>query len=233
MDQQSREARLKADHESLQALDAASTIFSMEVTGEPPDRYTLTFRGKGIGRDASSQSEVTTIELHQIDLRMPYSYPNSPPDIRWITPILHPNVSFSGFVNLPDIGIVWTKEVPIDMLCERLWDVARAEFLNLNKATNYSAKNWFEKECQQPLPADHRPLRDQAAAASGTNIVRYERKGGQGVQFAGATSPSDVMFIDETTPTPQMPKRQPYVPVGRRGKRPGGEDVIYIGPEGE
>ena len=180
MDQQSREARLKADHESLQALDAASSIFSMEVTGEPPDRYTLTFRGKGIGRDASASSEVTTIELHQIDLRMPYSYPNSPPDIRWITPILHPNVSFSGFVNLPDIGIVWTKEVPIDMLCERLWDVARAEFLNLNKATNYSAKNWFEKECQQPLPADHRPLRDQAAAASGTNIVALRAEGRPG-----------------------------------------------------
>ena len=231
MDQTSREARLKADYESLQALDAASSIFSLEATGDPPDRYTLTFSGKGLGRDASSSSEVTTIELHQIDLRMPYSYPNSPPDIRWITPILHPNVSFSGFVNLPDIGIVWTKEVPIEMLCERLWDVARAEFLNLNKATNYSAKNWFEKECQQPLPVDHRPLRDHAGAAGGTNIVRYERRG-QGVQFAGATAPGDVMFIDETTPTPQMPQRQPYVPVGRRRKS-GGEDVIYIGPEGQ
>jgi hypothetical protein len=233
VDQPSREARLKADHESLQALDAASSIFSMEVTGEPPDRYTLTFRGKGIGRDASSQSEVTSIELHQIDLRMPYSYPNSPPDIRWITPILH-NRFVQRLCEPARRGIVWTKDVPIDMLCERLWDVARAEFLNLNKATNYSAKNWFEKECQQPLPADHRPLRDQAAAASGTNIVRYERRGaGQGVQFAGAAAAGDVMFIDETTPTPQMPQRQPYVPVGRRGKRSGGEDVIYIGPEGQ
>lgn len=233
MDQTSREARLKADHEALLALDAASSILSLEATGDPPDRYTITFTGKGLGRDASASSEVTTIELHQIDLRMPYSYPNSPPDIRWITPILHPNVSFSGFVNLSDIGIVWTKEVPIDMLLERLWDVARAEFMNLNKATNYSAKNWFEKECQHALPMDQRPLRDQAAR-SGTNIVRYERRGpGQGVQFAGATSPSDVMFIDETTPTPKIPQRRPYVPVGQRRKSSGGDDVMYIGPEGE
>jgi hypothetical protein len=80
---------------------------------------------------------------------------------------------------------------------------------------------------------DHRPLRDQAAR-SGTNIVRYERRGaGQGVQFAGATSPTDVMFIDETTPTPKIPQRRPYVPVGQRRKSSGGDDVMYIGPEGE
>ena len=99
MDASSRIARLNADRELLAALDAASSIFSMEMTGEPPDRYTLTFRGKGLGRDASASSDVTLIELHQIDLRMPYSYPASPPDIRWITPLWHPNVSFSGFVN--------------------------------------------------------------------------------------------------------------------------------------
>jgi ubiquitin-protein ligase len=32
--------------------------------------------------------------------RMPYGYPERPPDIRWLTPILHPNISFSGFLNL-------------------------------------------------------------------------------------------------------------------------------------
>jgi ubiquitin-protein ligase len=229
VDQSSREARLKADHEALQAVQAASTIFSFETTGEPPDRYTLSFRGKGLGRDASSQSEVTTIDLHKVDLRMPYSYPQSPPDIRWLTPIMHPNVSFSGFVNLADIGLVWSKEVPLEMVCERLWDVVRAEFLNLNKASNYAAKNWFEKENKQPLPVDHRPLRDRGGAG-GTNVVRYERRAGRGVQLAGATTAGEVMFIDESTPTPQMPARKPYVPVERR-RRPEGEDVIYIGPE--
>src|SRR5262245_28461624 len=93
VDQESREERLKADRELLAALQSASSIFTCEPSGEPPDRYTLTFRGKGLGRDASAVSDVVTIELHQIDLRMPYSYPNSPPDIRWLTPIWHPNVS--------------------------------------------------------------------------------------------------------------------------------------------
>jgi ubiquitin-protein ligase len=225
--EQTREARLKADRELLTALQAASTIFTCEPSGEPPERYMLTFRGKGLARDASAQSDVTTVELHQVDLRMPYSYPSSPPDIRWLTPIWHPNVSFSGFVNLADVGLVWTKEVPLDVVCQRLWDVARGEFQNAAKATNYAAKNWFEKECEVPLPVDPRPLRDRAAA-SGSNVVRYQRRAGQAVQLAGAGR--DVMFIDENTPTPDVPARPPYVPVARR--RPhGNDDVLYIGPE--
>jgi hypothetical protein len=110
--------------------------------------------------------------------------------------------------------------------------VARAEFLNLDKASNYAAKNWFEKENKLPLPVDSRPLRDRAAAAAGgTNIVRYERRvPGQGVQLSGAATAAEVVFIDENTPTPQLPTRQPYIPVERRRKS-SGEDVIFIGPE--
>jgi ubiquitin-protein ligase len=222
MSQPSRESRLEADHASLKALDEASTIFSMEATCQPPDRYTITFTGKGLGRDPSSQSEVTLVELHQIDLRMPYAYPQSPPDIRWITPIMHPNVSFSGFVNLADVGVVWTRETPIEMVVERLWDVARGEFANHDKATNYAAKNWFAKQNEHELPVDRRSLRDRGPGG-GSNIVRYERRGGRGVQLAG--SGTDVMFIDETTPTPKMPERQP-IPRRRRGSD---EDVIFIG----
>ncbi len=221
---QIRDDRLRADQASLQALDQASTIFSMEATGDPPDRYTITFAGKGLGRDPSSQSEVTIVELHQIDLRMPYSYPQTPPDIRWTTPIMHPNVSFSGFVNLADIGVVWTRETPIELVIERLWDVARGEFANHDKATNYAAKNWFAKQDEHDLPVDRRSLRDRGPGAT-SNVVRYERRGGRGVQLAGAGG--EVMFIDESTPTPKVPQRQP-IPRRRRGSD---EDVIYIGDE--
>ena len=58
MDLESRQERLEADRESLAALAAASTIFSFDTSGEPPDRYTLTFRGKGLARDSSASAEV-------------------------------------------------------------------------------------------------------------------------------------------------------------------------------
>ena len=226
MDQQSRHERLKGDREALAALAGASTIFSFEASGEAPDRYLLVFRGKGLARGTSSAGDVTLVDLHQIDLRMPYAYPGSPPDVRWLTPLWHPSVSFSGFVNLADVGLVWNRDLPIDVVCERLWDIARGAYLPA-KGTNYAAKNWFDKECQYKLPIDSRPLRDRALMG-GTNIVRYERRSGQGMRFSGAPARSEVIFIDEDTPTPPVPERQPYVPVGRRKN---GEDVIYIGPE--
>src|SRR5438132_855496 len=108
-----RDDRLRADFLLLKALDEASSILSLEATGDPPDRYTVTFRGQG--RDRSAQTA--------------------------------------------------------------------------------------------------------------SNVVRYERKGGRGVQLAATAG--EVMFIDENTPTPQIPPRPP-IP----RPRPRGEgDVIYIGPE--
>jgi hypothetical protein len=226
VDQQLRRDRLQADREALAALAAASTIFSFSADGDPADRYTLSYRGKGLARQPSSASQIVPIELHEIDLRMPYAYPTSPPDIRWLTPLWHPNVSFSGFVNLSDLGLVWSDDLQIDALCERLWDVARAAYVDFDKAANYAAKTWFEKECPCTLPVDPRRLRDRVAAG-GSNIVRYERRSGQPVQLAGAPATREVMFIDESTPTPPLPQRRPYIPVGRRGN----DDVLYIGPE--
>lgn len=219
MDPEPRTARLNADLAALESLRGESSLFSFEPAGDPPDRYTLTFRGKGLGREGMS-TDVSVIELHQVDLRMPYSYPERPPDVRWLTPIVHPNVSFSGFLNLAEIGLPWTPDLTLDILCERLWDVARGAYVNAEKAANYSAKNWYEQECSFELPVDARPLRDKAGV-SVTNVVKYQRRG-KGVQLASAT-PMEVMYIDENTPVPPLPAHQ------RRGR--GGDDVLYIGPE--
>jgi hypothetical protein len=227
VEQQVRQDRLQADHQALAALAAASSIFSFSGDGESADRYTLMFRGKGLARQASSATQIMPIELHQIDLRMPYAYPASPPDVRWLTPLWHPNVSFSGFVNLVDLGLIWSENVPIEVVCERLWDVARGAYLNFENATNYPAKHWFDKECPYKLPTDARPLRD-GAAMSGSNIVRYQRRWGQSVALSGAPASREVMFIDESTPTPPLPQRRPYMPAGQRR---GNDDVLYIGPE--
>ena len=104
MTQNERHERLVAELEAMRALKKSTSILDFEFTGEPPDRYSITLRGKGISRDTSSRADVEFVELHKIDLRLPYSFPRRPPDIRWITPIFHPNISFSGFINLKDIG---------------------------------------------------------------------------------------------------------------------------------
>ncbi|QDU25491.1 Ubiquitin-conjugating enzyme [Anatilimnocola aggregata] len=224
MDPKQRTERLLADHALLQKLSAGSSILKVESFGEPADRYVFTFRGKGLARDVTQTGEISIVELHQVEVRLPYAYPTSPPDIRWLTPILHPNISFSGFVNLNEMGLPWMPDVGLDVICERLWDMARSAYLNLDRATNYSAKNWYEDECKHQLPVDSRPLRS-AGSVSTSNIVSYSHRAGEGVRWTSPAATGEVLFIDENTPVPNSPGRK------QRGAKGKDDDVFYIGPE--
>lgn len=215
-----RDQRLLADLAALQKLQEASTIFSFEPTGQPPDRYLLTFQGRGIARDNSSRSSVNLVERHQVELRLSYLYPEGPPDIRWMTPLFHPNVSFSGFVQPAEIGIPWSPSASLDVVCEQLWEVARAAFVNLDKAVNYPAKEWFETQSEMLLPVDPRPLRDSAIPAA-HNVVKYERRLGAARSPAG----TEVLYIGDDAPAAPLPPSLPR-PSARRG-----DDVLYIGDE--
>jgi hypothetical protein len=218
---------LAAELECLRALKKTSTIFDFEATGDAPERYTLIFRGKGLAQETSSEPGVEFVELHRVEMRLPYSFPQRPPDIRWTTPLFHPNVSFSGFINVKDIGLPWERDLGLDVVCERLWDVARLAYMNLEIAANYSAKNWFEEECDLPLPVDTRQLRDKHAP-SGSNVIRYERKGARSVTLPQPAAAQDVFFIGDDTPTPELPvPRRPPL----RRPPPDDEDLFYIGDD--
>jgi ubiquitin-protein ligase len=220
-----RHERLIAELELLRALKKTSTIFDFEATGEAPDRYMISLQGKGIACETAEDAEVETIELHKIELRLPYSYPELPPDIRWTTPIFHPNISFSGFISVSDIGLPWDEGLTLDKVCERLWDVARAAFMDLDKASNYSARNWFQDECPIQLPIDTHPLRDKNAP-TGSNIIRYQREGATGKKATAANDGSEIFFIGEDTPTPDLPQPVRRMPAQR--PPPNDDDVLFI-----
>lgn len=219
MNESERIDRLEAERARLDALKEDSTIFDFESIGEPPAKYVISFRGQGINRSLSG-SKIENIDLHRIELRIPYAFPGSPPDIRWLSPIFHPNISFSGLVKLRDIGLPWEEDLSLDIICERLWDLARLAYFDEERATNYSARNWVEDQDEVRLPVDHRPLRDKSIPIS-SNVVKYQRRGVGAVRLAArADEADDVFYIGEDTPAPAVPKR-----------RGGDDDVMYIGYE--
>lgn len=224
MNSPERTSRLAAELESLRRLKQASSIFDFTASDEALDSYLLTFHGKGLARRSPLHGDVAIIDTHQVELRLPYSYPQQPPDIRWRTPILHPNVSYSGFITLRDLGLPWEPELGLDAICERLWDAARLAYLNLEQAANGSAKSWFEKQDQFELPVDPRPLRDQQTFTS-SNIVRYEHRGARRVAAAEPTE-SEILYIGEDTPAPPLPCPARRADI-RRFPPPDG-DVLYI-----
>ena len=220
-----RESRLRSDLQTLEMLQQSSSVFSFEAFGDPPDRYTLSLRGKGIARSTAAAGAVEFIDLHQIDVRLPFGYPAQAPDLRWVTPILHPNVSFSGFIHVRDLGLPWDDSVTLDVVCERLWDTARMAYVNLDRTTNFAARNWLESQHLITLPTDARPLRD-LVPPGGKNVVRYQRRGAPPPAHRDAAT--DVFFIGDDTPIPPLPAHR----APRRPSRPGGDDdILYIGDD--
>ena len=216
---QERSARIRQDLAALEAIAAHSSIFTFRTLGEPVERLSLTFRGAGLAKTTASEAKPELIHQHEIELRLPFSYPTSPPDIRWLTPIFHPNISFSGFVNLADVGLSWEAGMGIDVVCERLWDMARLAEFNPAKAVSYAAKKWLEDQTDTTLPLDQRPLRDRAANAN-RNVVKYRRKG----QPLPGPGTGELMFIDDDAPAPPLP------PGSNRAARAtnSNDDVLYI-----
>jgi ubiquitin-protein ligase len=216
-----RERRLTAEWQTLTALKAESTVFDFQAVGQPPDKYAVTFRGCGLRRE-SSQPDVGVAELHQAEIRLTLAYPQRPPDLRWLTSLFHPNISFSGFIALRDIGLNWEEGLTLDIVCERLWDVVRLAYYDLQQATNYAAKRWLETECRLSLPLDPRPLRD-LSLPSRTNVIRYARRDGTGPALPNSPEP-DVLFIGDETPLPPGPWSEPRVGEGEDG-------ILYIGDD--
>ena len=188
-----RQAQRVADLQALRALRADSTVFDF---GEAPDQYTLIFRGAGLYREPVS-GLVIPVDQHRCLLHLPFSYPQRPPEIRWLTPLLHPNVSFGGFIRLQDVGL--DENAGMDAICERLWDVARLAYYDLHQATNRAARRWVESQQDCTLPIDPRPLRDRALR-SNANVIRYRRGEGGGVVLLQGANEQEILYIGDDAP---------------------------------
>jgi ubiquitin-protein ligase len=218
MNSPTRHQRLADELAALVKLRESSSVLEFQTSGEPTERYTITLRGKSPCRASSARGGVEICQLQRCEVRLPFTYPEQAPDVRWLTPIVHPNISFSGFLSWREIGIEWSADVTLAVVCERLWDVARLAYVNRDAVLNYSAERWLDEQDQGSLPLDPRPLRDLAPPAN-LNVVRYTRRDGRRLVLPVAAAPTEVLFIGEDTPAPP--------PRSARGP----DDIFYIGDE--
>lgn len=222
MSRDDRSKRLAAELRVMQALAQQSSILEFESEGDPPEEYKVTLRGKGLSRGSSYGADVECVDLHEFQIRLSYAFPRRPPEVRWLTPIFHPNVSSVGSVRLEECGLQWVEKMTLDVVCERLWDLARGAHVDLEKSANYAAKKWYADECDLALPVDPRPLRDRGGPPPG-NVIRYQR-GPAGREAAD----DEVLYIGEDTPPPSPRPSPPKTP---RPRRDDDDEILYIGDE--
>lgn len=149
--------RLRNDLAALERLKAESSVFDFRAQGEPPHLYRIRFKGKGLHRDGG---KVKPLGMHEVEIKLGSSYPRSMPEIRWLSPIYHPNISEIGMVCLGGYGTHWVPSVQLDELCLMLWDMARYHNFDVRSPYNRDAALWAGNQTAVPFPTDARPIRD-------------------------------------------------------------------------
>lgn len=229
-----RSRRLRTDHEAMKQLKDQSGILEFQAFGEPPERYLVTFRGKGLLRK-SEMDPVELAEVHRVEIRLGIDYPRSRPDLQWLTQIFHPNISAVGAVCLGGYSTNWTPSLGLDELCTMLWDMVRYANYDPKSAYNYAAGRWCETQAQWDFPVDGRPIRDKVGRTQGGNVIKLDLT--EGAVPAPKEAPpiqqpvveEDILVIDDSTPTPAVrPPAPPPVPPRPPARRASDEDILII-----
>lgn len=158
-----RDRRLRTDFQAMTRLQEESTILDFQCFEKPPQRYLVTFNGKGLFQPPETD-EVLVRDFHQVEIKLGASYPRNKPDLKWKTPIFHPNISALGQVCLGGYGTNWVPSLNLDELCEMLWDMVRFANFDTKSPYNYKAARWVERQGAFKFPLDERSLKDLVAA---------------------------------------------------------------------
>jgi ubiquitin-protein ligase len=161
MHESPRIRRLRNDLAALDRLRSESSLFQFQAVGSPPYHYQITFKGGGLRRE---NGKVKVSSTHRVEIKLGASYPRTIPEIRWLSPIYHPNISEIGMVCLGGYGTHWVPSVQLDELCTMLWDMARYHNYDIRSPYNRDAALWVANQTSILFPTDHRPLRDLRAA---------------------------------------------------------------------
>ncbi len=212
--------RLKSDLAALEALRAESSVFQFRAAGNPPQQYLLGFRGKSLARD---RGKVVVRDFHEVEIKLGASYPRTMPELRWLTPIYHPNISEIGMVCLGAYGTHWVPSLAMDELCVMLWDMARYQNYDIRSPYNREAALWAANQTAFKFPVDPRPLRDKRVALGRTESAAIPL----GPPASAKPEPESITILDmEIDLFPRDPADRP-IPTPAPAPAPT-DDVIFI-----
>ncbi len=152
-----RMRRLRSDEAAMHRLIEESSVLRWKSSGRPAQHYLIEFRGRSLTRESGKVGMRTD---HRVEIKLGASYPLTVPELRWLTPIFHPNISEIGMVCLGGFGSHWVPSLRLDALVGMLWDMARYFNYDIRSPYNRDAALWAANQSTFTFPTDSRPLRD-------------------------------------------------------------------------
>jgi ubiquitin-protein ligase len=216
--------RLRSDLAAMERLTAESSVLRFRGFGKPTQRYLVEFHGRSLARE---RGKVQPKDYHEVEIKLGSSYPRTMPELRWLTPVYHPNISEIGLVCLGGYGTHWVPSLRLDELCVMLWDMARYHNYDIRSPYNRDAALWAANQSTYAFPTDTRPLRDRRVALgrieSAPAPVPFPRPAQAPPPAAVAAKPNAMeeicildMELDLRPPTPPVPPPAPQ------------QDVIFL-----
>lgn len=150
--------RLYNDYDQMVALhERNGLIYVVVASGDPPERYIVGFRCRGVA-EIDDHDRPVTRDDHRVELILTIEYPRVWPIMRWLTPIFHPNFDDRGNVCLK----AWYPQQTLRELCEVLAELVQYKNYNTTSPLNMDAAMWAMRH-RDELPTDKRSLYTQVA----------------------------------------------------------------------
>jgi ubiquitin-protein ligase len=148
--------RLEKEYRDLQLLREQSSMFTFSATGAPPAQYRVDLSCGGlciVGSDAH------IINAHRFDVVIGEEFPFVAPQIKWLSPIFHPNIK-PPYVCLGDH---WYPGWSIAEMCVAICEMVQYKRFNIYDPLQPAAAHWLRQLMEaspDAIPVDPRPVRD-------------------------------------------------------------------------
>lgn len=154
-----RETRLRNDYERVRDLvNRSEFVHVLSTEADPPERYLVRFTCKGVEKLRPNGDPVYR-EAHEVSLYLHAEYPLKQPQLKWLTPIFHPNIHVTGAVC---IGAWWPAKTLDEMLLT-LGEMIQYKNFDPKDPMNSKAAAWALRHSNL-FPIDSRPLKGQSLA---------------------------------------------------------------------
>ncbi len=141
--------RLSSDYRSLKLEFARHPYIRVEpVSGDPPEKYLITYKVKGFRMDDGKGYPVL-VNRHQVEVYLHASYPREKPKCQMKTPIFHPNFRYQVC-----IGDYWGAGEKLTDIIVQIGDMIQYKNYNPKSPLNIQASQWA-KENSHRFPADN------------------------------------------------------------------------------
>lgn len=152
-----RETRLRNDHERIRALVNRSEFIHIVTTeGDPVEKYLIRFTCQGVEK-INSAGKPQLRDSHDVSIYLHAEYPLKQPQLKWHTPIFHPNIHVTGAVC---IGAWWAAKT-LDELLLTLGEMVQYKNFDPKDPMNSKAAAWALRH-KHIFPIDRRSLKGQS-----------------------------------------------------------------------